>query len=91
MVEIPLARQALEVSQLNEHQGLVALTADAIDRASKDGRTSTSVICRSLTESGAEAAKAVAGMLSLRGYAVRVVWLEHDYRLDIHIDWSVPK
>lgn len=91
MVEIPLARQALEVSQLNEHQGLVALTADAIDRASKDGRTSTSVIFRSLTESGAEAAKAVAGMLNLRGYAVRVVRLDHDDRLDIHIDWSAPK
>ena len=59
MVEIPSARQALEVSQLNEHQGLVALAADAIDRASKDGRTSTSVICRSLTESGAKAAEAV--------------------------------
>ena len=91
MAEIPLARQALEVSQLNEHQGLVALAADAIDRASKDGRTSTSVICRRLTESGVKAAEAVAGMLHLRGYAVRIESLDRIDRLDIHIDWSVPK
>ena len=90
MVEIPLARQALEVSRLNEHQGLVALAADAINRASKDGRTSTSVVCRNLTESGVEAAKAVADMLKLRGYSVRVARLERDDRLDIIIDWSVP-
>ena len=91
MTEIPLARQALEVSRLNEHQGLVALAADAINRASRDGRTSASVVCRSLTEGGVEAANAVAGMLSLRGYAVCVVRLDHNDRLDIRIDWSVPK
>ena len=91
MVEIPLARQALEVSQLNEHQGLFALAADAIDRASKDGRTSTSVTCRRLTESGVKAAEAVAGMLHLRCYAVRIERLDRIDRLDINVDWSVPK